>query len=175
MPNYVMNLVKMRGITNLPVFTEKEEWGGRKVPSLDFEKIIPIPESLNADSSSLEPLAMEAAIRKAVASAKQPFGARLNPAMSDIECKHQLSRCGTMGEALCELGLRYLQNLILYGASTWYDYMTIGDWNGDGRGLNRSYLIFSNAPVEIFREAHIKTGYGDHTPNWGGGGLKCIA
>lgn len=35
-------------------------------------------------------------------------------------------------------------------------YMTIGDWSGDGHGLNRSFLILSNAPVEIVREAHYR-------------------
>lgn len=34
--------------------------------------------------------------------------------------------------------------------------MTIGDWSGDGHKLNRSYLILSNAPVEIVREAHYR-------------------
>ena len=35
-------------------------------------------------------------------------------------------------------------------------YMTIGDWSDDGHGLNRSYLISSNAPVETVREAHYR-------------------
>lgn len=77
---------------------------------------------MNVESSSLEPLAVEAAIRKAAAAATRPFGAQLKPAMSDIEYKKQLGKCGKTEEALCELGLRYLQNLILHGASTWYDW-----------------------------------------------------
>ena len=67
MPNHVRNIVKMKGITALPVFTEKESWDKKMVMSLDFEKIIPMPESLNVVSGTLEMMAVEAAVRKAVA------------------------------------------------------------------------------------------------------------
>ena len=70
MPNHVRNIVKMKGITALPVFTEKESWDKKMVMSLDFEKIIPMPESLNVISGTLEMVAVEAAVRKAAVSAK---------------------------------------------------------------------------------------------------------
>ena len=38
MPNHVKNIVKMKGITTLPVFTEKESYDKKMVMSLDFEK-----------------------------------------------------------------------------------------------------------------------------------------
>lgn len=48
MPNHVKNVVKMEGITNLPLFVEED---GKKC--FDFNKIILMPESLNIESGSM--------------------------------------------------------------------------------------------------------------------------
>lgn len=48
MPNHVKNIVKMEGIVNLPLFREEDG-----VQCFDFNKIIPMPESLNIDSGSV--------------------------------------------------------------------------------------------------------------------------
>lgn len=48
MPNHVKNVVKMEGITNLPLFVEED--GKRR---FDFNKIILMPESLNIESGSM--------------------------------------------------------------------------------------------------------------------------
>lgn len=48
MPNHVKNVVKMKGITNLPLFVEEN---GKKC--FDFNKIILMPESLNIESGSM--------------------------------------------------------------------------------------------------------------------------
>lgn len=48
MPNHVANVVKMKGIMNLPLFSVDKE--GEKY--FDFNKLIPMPESLNISSGS---------------------------------------------------------------------------------------------------------------------------
>lgn len=48
MPNHVKNIVKMEGIVNLPLFREED---GKQC--FDFNKIIPMPESLNIESGSM--------------------------------------------------------------------------------------------------------------------------
>ena len=48
MPNHVKNVVKMEGITNLPLFVEEDG----KI-CFDFNKIINMPESLNIESGSM--------------------------------------------------------------------------------------------------------------------------
>lgn len=48
MPNYVSNIIKMGGIANLPLFSVED---GEK--TFDFNKIIPMPESLNIESGSV--------------------------------------------------------------------------------------------------------------------------
>lgn len=54
MPNHVKNIVKMEGITKLPLFKmEYDEYEKRDVVCFDFNKIIPMPESLNIESGSM--------------------------------------------------------------------------------------------------------------------------
>lgn len=48
MPNYVRNIVKMEGIAKLPLFTVEN---GKMC--FDFNKVIPMPESLNIESGSI--------------------------------------------------------------------------------------------------------------------------
>ncbi|MDE7245234.1 MAG: hypothetical protein K2O18_14855 [Oscillospiraceae bacterium] len=121
MPNHVKNIVKMKGITTLPIFTEKN-YDKKMVMSLDFEKIIPMPESLRITSGTMEHVAVEAAIRKAAAAVKEPFGPKIVPSMTDCEYKAKVSRCNETEDELCKLGAQYIQNLILHGATTWYDW-----------------------------------------------------
>ena len=47
MANYILNTVKMAGITTLPLF---KKVNGE--PHLDFEKLVPTPEELNVESGS---------------------------------------------------------------------------------------------------------------------------
>ena len=60
MANIVKNIVKMSKITTLPLFAEKTAYGGRTVTVFDFNRIIPMPASLNMESGSFEYFAMEA-------------------------------------------------------------------------------------------------------------------
>ena len=48
MPNYVRNIVKMEGIVKLPLFTVED---GKT--RFDFNKVIPMPDSLDIESGSI--------------------------------------------------------------------------------------------------------------------------
>lgn len=48
MPNNVKNIVKMKGILNLPLFVMEDG-----VKCFDFNKIIPMPKSLDIESGSM--------------------------------------------------------------------------------------------------------------------------
>lgn len=86
MPNHVKNILKMEDITTLPIFTNEK---GRDMENLsfDFEKIIPMPKSLDIESSSIIAVAVEAAIRRASLANHEHFGPRVIPAMSDSDYK----------------------------------------------------------------------------------------
>ena len=122
MPNHVRNIVKMKGITALPLFTEKEDCDGKMVPAFDFSKIIPMPESLNVESGSTEDIAIEAVIRK-IGGTRYGFERqKAIPSMSDDEYRKRLASHGKTEDELCKLGLQYISNKVMYGAATWYDW-----------------------------------------------------
>ena len=62
MPNHVRNIVKMKGITTLRLFTESVTSRGNEW-AFDFNRIIPMPGSLKLKAGSMEDLAIETALR----------------------------------------------------------------------------------------------------------------
>lgn len=123
MPNHVKNIVKMEGITKLPLFkTEYDEYEKRDVVCFDFNKIIPMPESLNVESGSMETMAIEAVNRKL---SQRRYGfqpAYSRPQMSDEDYQQRLKNCGKTEGELLEMGLQYITNKVRYGATSWYDW-----------------------------------------------------
>lgn len=107
MPNHVISIIKMEGIKDLPLF-EIEDGEMR----FDFNKLIPMPESLNLDSGSIEEIAIEAALRNDFRVSK----------MSDDVFADDIKRSRKTEEVLIKLGRQYISNKSLYGATTWYDW-----------------------------------------------------
>lgn len=125
MPNHVKNVIKMKGITNLPLFSKDED--GKRY--FDFNKLIPMPESMNLTSGSSETVAIMAALD----AIKKSLG-RCNVAIqfkglfnNDLEerIKSHISsdwNKENTREELIELGLKYITNAALYGSTSWYDW-----------------------------------------------------
>lgn len=138
MPNHVMNVVKMEGITRLPLFTmEYDKFLERDVENFDFNKIIPMPESLNITSGSVTdqcivyylterctiPIACledgGAEMRKMV---KNSFS---NDWVQEVfnrvmECAYKASE--SEKEKMYRDGKTYVENYRNYGHTTWYDW-----------------------------------------------------
>ncbi|MCM1102022.1 MAG: hypothetical protein NC398_11630 [Acetatifactor muris] len=123
MPNHVKNIVRMEGITKLPLFkTEYDEYEKRDVTCFDFNKIIPMPESLNMVSGSIETLAIEAVNRR-LSQRRYGFQQKYSqPQMSDEEYQQRIESHGKTEEELLDLGLQYISNKVKYGATSWYDW-----------------------------------------------------
>lgn len=122
MPNNVKNFLHMEGITSLPVY----ERGGEGGPSFDFKKIIPMPESLNVTSDTLEDIAIEAAVRK-VEKALSFKEWSISPSLGSERYKQRLSITRMSEEELLKQGLVYITNILTYGASSWYEWC-IANW-----------------------------------------------
>ena len=123
MPNHVMNIIKMKGITKLPLFS-KDENGSR---SFDFNKLVPMPESLSMTSGSSETLAITFALERIKNSLGRTSIAISSHCERDLEDrveKHLKSEWNKENtrEELIELGIQYLRNAALYGSTSWYDW-----------------------------------------------------
>ena len=151
MPNYVANVVKMDGITKLPLF--REEFDGR---CFDFNKLIPMPESLKITAGSIENLAVEAALRKLKKSYSPMSNIQLSN-MPDKEYENRIKSNGKSVDELEEMGLQYISNKLLYGHSTWYDWSIENwgtKWNAlEGYEIDENTISFNTAwssPETIF-------------------------
>lgn len=136
MPNHVKNIVKMNGITNMPLFREED---GQKC--FDFNKVIPMPESLNIESGSMTD---ESIMYYLTERCTIPVRC-LKPDKKDL-VKKLIQNSFSKGEFLWaeeifrrvmektyeepeskkakiyEAGRTYISNYQKYGATTWYDW-----------------------------------------------------
>lgn len=175
MPNHVRNKVKMTGIANLPLFTTKtDEYTKEQFTFFDFNKLIPMPESLNIESGSSEDVAIEAVLRKM---SKRRFGFLSNKygKMTDDEYERRKKAHGKTDEELAKIGLQYISNKVLYGHTTWYDWSCENwgtKWNSyDNEQVDADTILFSTAwsnpkPImlklsEMYPEATIEHWWAD--------------
>lgn len=136
MQNHVRNVIKMQGITELPLFTTCDD--GTK--AFDFNKLIPMPKSLELEAGSLEDVAIEAALRKL------GKGTTMSDERYAERRKHYAK---ATDEELEKLGLQYISNSILYGHTTWYHWCIENwdtKWNAyDNKTVNNGCIKFSTA------------------------------
>lgn len=142
MPNHIRNVIKMQGISKLPLFKAYDD--GSK--GFDFNKLIPMPKSLNMDSGSMVedytiyyltdkctvPISRLSAEKKAVIDrliARNSFGSKewiqmkFNKVMERAFDETELNR-----KKMYEDGKTYVENIQNYGHATWYDWCS-ANWN----------------------------------------------
>lgn len=117
MPNNVRNIVKMEGIENLPLFVIEDG-----VKCFDFNRIIPMPESLDVESGPVENMCIETINRK-LRQRRYSFLYRYPKLqMCDEEYQQRLKNYVKTEKELLELGLQYITNMVRYGAISWHDW-----------------------------------------------------
>lgn len=126
MPNHVKNIVKMPGITTLPLFSEGFTYGKSEV-MFDFNRIIPMPGSLKLKAGGNEALAIEAALRSDAELRYEFNQIKATPRFSDKNYWLQIANCDKTEAELRDLGMQYINNQKLYGATTWYNWC-ITNW-----------------------------------------------
>ena len=157
MPNYVSNTIRMEGIANLPLFTEKDG-----VKAFDFNKIIPMPESLNIEDGSrtqdaiiyylterctvqVENLSL---VEKTLFDQLVHLWGTSSPTK---EVGAVLKRAQSLGsdsdrEALYHDGSIYVSNYQKYGATTWYDWCR-KNWGTKWNAINT--LVYGHDEVSF--------------------------
>lgn len=135
-PNYIINQVRFSGdesrIAELMDFIKPDKNESSEHSAvIDFNKIIPMPESLNVDAGSMEVPCLSA-ILTAINPITDDFGEKkLQPdefreIVSKVNAFYSHSKPNVMAanvnrQAL-EKGRIYLDNIMNYGAPTWYEW-----------------------------------------------------
>lgn len=158
MPNYVENRIIMEGIEVLPLY---EKWG------FDFNKLIPMPESLNvtAGSTNDEDIYIYLSEMFTKDIVNDPLAKKLITNMFDENfVLHTGERCKKLGLVDTILAQRYrsgkqlVENYQKYGYTTWYDWCS-ANWGTKWKAYQTSigdgsvtFLTASDAPKPIFKE-----------------------
>ncbi len=126
MPNHITNKLKINADKTLVQQIKnylKTEYDNGTVIGMDFNKIIPMPKSLNIESGTKEDLALSIYIREHPDSEKKIKRAKTFFIQHNHkEILERLKYCDMSYKDLLELGEKYYKNILDYGHSTWYDW-----------------------------------------------------
>lgn len=139
MPNYVVNIVKMRGIAKLPLFSEED---GEK--AFDFNKLIPLPAELKMESGSMTERSIvyflterctmpiqkldqrkAAIVSELVTNMFRPTG--WPEKVFDLIGQQMSGKTSEEQNKVYEAGRQYVSNYEKYGFPTWYEWC-INNW-----------------------------------------------
>ncbi len=134
MPNWVKNIVKMPGIANLPLFSEKD---GEK--DFDFNKLIPMAAELNIESGSMTERSIvyflterctipiqdldqvkTALVNELITNMFHPTG--WPEKVFDMVCQQMTSATSEARDKAYEAGRQYISNYEKYSFPTWYEW-----------------------------------------------------
>ena len=157
LPNHVLNIVTLYGDEKrIEQLRNEQLQEGGGPGSLDFQKIIPMPESLNIESGSrtsdaikLYQAAVSCGIREA---SYAGCGERLKEVLQNSD-RNLAERMGNFDlEERFKLGKTAMDNLMRYHAATWYEWCTEHwgtKWNGydlgEGYPCEKNQLRFYTA------------------------------
>lgn len=161
MPNYVANVLKMKNIAKLPLFTEED---GKTY--FDFNKIIPMPESLNIESGSRTEWAVVYYLTQRCVipigclndDDKKTAEAIVENMFSNNWLQEVYNRVQEWAykasmdkkDELFSMGQTYVDNYKKYGAATWYNWC-IDNWGtkwnalGSGACIDDDTVVFRTA------------------------------
>lgn len=165
MPNYIYNIVRMKGITELPLFTSI----GDSI-HFDFNKLVPTPEALKVESSTKT---TESVLYYCTKQCSRPISALskkelallrmlINPELLEQLFQKVSTRMKTTPiseqEQLYQDGGMYFSNYMTYGVPTWYEWCRRRwgtKWSGlDAKFLSRDTVSFYTAwspPAPLLR------------------------
>lgn len=153
MPNYVTNIIKMEG--NKKRFKKVLNYLEGDESKIDFNKIIPMPESLNVNAGTSETYAIAVYLYK-----ERNDDSKLKEILNYSWAKSE--KIKTVNDLyeyllirhknLLEDGKIYVDNIEKYGSSTWYDWCIKNwgtKWNAGDAWVNEDSFGFCTAWANV--------------------------
>ena len=171
-PNYIINQVRFNGeescVAELLDFIKPDKNESNEHSAvIDFNKIIPMPESLNVDAGSMEVPCLSA-ILTAINPITDDFGEKkfqpdeFRETVNKVNAFYSHSKPDVMvaniNRKALEKGRIYLDNIMQYGAPTWYEWR-VKAWGckweaGNQEAVSSDTIEFTtpwSAPVPILQ------------------------
>ena len=148
MPNHVKNILRFDG-NGVDVFSflDKISEDGKEIGMIDFNKVIPMPESLKLESGSNTQLSIEAVL-KALEHDSCYWTSKKFSSTSDADFSIRVEHSGKSKQELLDLGLQYIANKVHYGHTTWYGWCCEHwgtKWNAYDRSCEGKEISFHTA------------------------------
>lgn len=122
MPNHVTNVLTLHGDpTQIRAMLEAIQYDNLGIGSVDFNKIIPMPESLNIEAGSQTSIGLKA--YQDFIEVYTPGGTIHQDDMENIPSKSEdafLRQCSDIRPKEWRLGKTAFNNIRLYGVPTWF-------------------------------------------------------
>ena len=153
MPNHITNILKFEGDSEqVHAMLDKIKSDELGLGSIDFNKIIPMPDELQVVAGSIENIAVEMAIRLYD---KNGDAYKEYHQYSDEDFENRRKNYTESDLELADIGLKYLSNAVKYSASNWYIWCNQNwgtKWNSYNLNIiNKDCITFQTAWAPLFQ------------------------
>lgn len=154
MPNHVANVIKMEGIANEPLYDYYKDINSNNEKYFDFNKIIPMPDTLDIICDHvMQDLAVYMAMNKFNNGNTIPVSFMdlyLNKNMTKERFEKDRNIYKNLTDKfLIDLGLKIINNKVLYGYKDWYGWSCDNwgtKWNSyDNEEISKDEIAFNTA------------------------------
>lgn len=125
MPNHVRNVIRMKGIAKLPLFSKRSTFGDLQEEFFDFNKLIPMPACLEntvAGTKQSNAILGLALFLEKIQRHRSWKIVNISGVGKDVDSIKALMEDGEMEDTLVKGGIEYVKAALETGCTDWYEW-----------------------------------------------------